>query len=96
MGNFNNRILSEVIPLDSSKTVFTVNSYGKVNLRLKEMLDSRGQETVVPMREIIQWSAIPSNEFRITRNKLRRPDSRALLSHANKSSSAGANSFDGT
>ena len=42
MGNFNNRILSEVIPLDNSKTVFTVNSYGKVNLRLKEMLDSRG------------------------------------------------------
>lgn len=28
--------------MDSSKTVFTVNSYGKVELRLKELLDSRG------------------------------------------------------
>ncbi len=42
MGNFNNRILLEVIPLDNSKTVFTLNDYGKVELRLKELLDSRG------------------------------------------------------
>jgi Predicted transcriptional regulator len=42
MGNFNNRILLEVIPLDNSKTVFTLNDYGKVELHLKELLDSRG------------------------------------------------------
>ena len=39
IGNFNNRILSEVIPLDNSKTVFTLNDYGKVELHLKELLE---------------------------------------------------------